>query len=90
MIFLPLRAVIDYPLPLSTHRDYANQLQASGILQVPFYSPMSHAHKIQCPILLAIAKSDNLTPASAALKVVQRAPLAESVRFEGGHYDCYP
>lgn len=51
---------------------------------------MSHAHKIQCPILLAIAKSDNLTPASAALKVVQRAPLAESVRFEGGHYDCYP
>ncbi|KAF8313261.1 alpha/beta-hydrolase [Clavulina sp. PMI_390] len=63
--------------------DFPNEMQAYGFLAIPLYRPVAVAHKITCPLLVTVAKEDNVTPASAALKAASRAPLGESVRFEG-------
>ncbi|KAF8310972.1 alpha/beta-hydrolase [Clavulina sp. PMI_390] len=70
-------------------QDFPNQLQASEFMKLPFYRPVRAASRIQCPILVTIAKADNIVPPGAVLKVARRAPLGESVQFEGTHFDCY-
>lgn len=53
------------------------------------YSPLRDAAKVRCPLQVVIGETDTITPPAPARKVVDRAPRAELVTYEGGHFDAY-
>jgi len=68
---------------------FRNEMCARGILVIALNRPVRHARKLRCPILVVIAESDNIAPTSAVRAVAHRAPRAESVSFDCGHFDIY-
>lgn len=59
------------------------------VLEIVRHRPARNAARITCPLLLVVADKDTLAPIPPALRVAARAPRAELVRSQGGHYDVY-
>jgi uncharacterized protein len=68
---------------------WRNEVAARVLLQVPLYRPGRRAAHIECPLLIAIARDDRVTPPEPARRVARRAPRGELVEFDGGHFDLY-
>jgi len=66
-----------------------NDVGARVALRVPFYSPGRVAGNITAPVLVQLAKKDDVTPYETALKVARRIPLGEVLTYECGHFDPY-
>ncbi len=54
-----------------------NDVAARIALRVPFYSPGRHAADITAPVLVQLAKRDDVTPYATAQKIVARIPKGE-------------
>ncbi len=69
--------------------DWVNEVAARILLAVPLYRPVRGARRIACPLLVALARDDRVTPPAPARRVAARAPRAELLEFDGGHFDLY-
>lgn len=58
-------------------------------LRVPTYRPVTHARRVVCPLLVQAGEHDDLTPASAARTMADRAPLGQFTQRPTGHFDPY-
>jgi pimeloyl-ACP methyl ester carboxylesterase len=66
-----------------------NKCAARIVLTLPFYEPMRHANKIECPVLLVAAVQDSLIPIDAVRKAAARIPNAKLVELDCPHFEPY-
>lgn len=69
--------------------EWRNAVTASVLLGVPFYSPGRKIAKVTAPLLMCICDRDATVPPVAAAKAAARAPRAEVVHYDCGHFDVY-
>lgn len=69
--------------------DLPNRAAARMGLWIGAYSPGRDAAKVKCPLLVVIGDQDTITPVKPARKMADRAPQAEILTYEGGHFDAY-
>jgi fermentation-respiration switch protein FrsA (DUF1100 family) len=67
-----------------------NEITARSVLQVLTNRPIRHIHKSTKPYLIVLPTWDHQASLPAAERAVREAPLGESFRVEGGHFDLYP
>jgi len=68
---------------------WKNECPARILLTVTMYRPVRHARRVSCPLLLVAAKKDSLIPVSAVRKTADRAPRAELMELDIGHFEIY-
>jgi pimeloyl-ACP methyl ester carboxylesterase len=68
---------------------WKNECPARILLTVTMYRPIRYAKRVSCPLLLIAAKKDSLIPVSAVRKTAARAPKAQLVELDIGHFDIY-
>jgi fermentation-respiration switch protein FrsA (DUF1100 family) len=68
---------------------WENRVAARIALRVGLYRPGRRARRISCPLLVAIAERDDLTPPAYAAEAAARAPSGEIRRYDSGHFDLY-
>lgn len=68
---------------------FRNEMCARGILRIARNRPVRFARRLRCPLMLVIARSDNIAPPSAVKAVSHKARRAESITFDCGHFDIY-
>jgi uncharacterized protein len=66
-----------------------NDVAARIALRVPFYSPGRHAADITAPVLVQLAKGDDVTPYATAQKIVARIPKGEVLSYDCSHFEPY-
>jgi uncharacterized protein len=66
--------------------DFAARL----MLRVGLYRPIADAARVTCPLLMAVADRDDLTPPEPAWLVAERAPRGELKRYDADHWSVYP
>ena len=59
------------------------------LLSVTMYRPIRRAARVSCPLLFVAAKKDSLIPVAAVRKTAARAPRAELVELDIGHFEIY-
>lgn len=69
--------------------DHEDHVLARIGLRVPTYRPVTHARKVSCPLLVQAGEYDDLTPATAARELADRAPLGRFTQRPTGHFDPY-
>jgi pimeloyl-ACP methyl ester carboxylesterase len=69
--------------------DWENACPARIALQVPRYRPISRASDVDCPVLVTIAREDNIVPPSAAERLADRLDHVEVLRLDCGHFGPY-
>ena len=69
--------------------EYPNRAAARMGLWIGGYSPVRHARKVACPLMVVIGDQDTITPVKPARKLAERAPKAEVLTYPGGHFDAY-
>lgn len=70
---------------LDCRRDVAARIG----LRVPTYRPIRSASRVRCPLLVQAGRHDDLTPASAAEQLAERAPNGRFSLLETGHFEPY-
>lgn len=68
---------------------FRNEMCARGILSNALNRPVTYARRVRCPVMVVIAGRDNIAPPSGVRAVAHKAPRAESVTFDCGHFDIY-
>ena len=68
---------------------WENQTRAQIALELPLYSPIRHAHRIQARTLVIAGRNDSVTPASAARRAAQRIPQARFELLDSNHFQPY-
>jgi fermentation-respiration switch protein FrsA (DUF1100 family) len=68
---------------------WQNAFTAAALLGVPFYSPGRRVGQVRAPLLLCICDRDETVPPAAAAAVGAKAPNAEVVHYDAGHFDIY-
>jgi uncharacterized protein len=68
---------------------WPNEAAARIALRVGSYRPATKIAQLNCPILLAVAEEDVITPPDLAIRAASRAKRAELRRYPGGHFDPY-
>lgn len=58
-------------------------------LRVPTYRPVTSAGDVRCPLLVQAGEDDDLTPASAAERIAERAPRGRFSLLPTGHFEPY-
>ncbi len=66
-----------------------NDVAARIALRVPFYSPGRHVADITAPVLVQLAKRDDVTPYATAQKIVARIPEGEVLAYDCSHFEPY-
>ena len=66
-----------------------NDVAARIALRVPFYSPGRHVADITAPVLVQLAKRDDVTPYATAQKIVARIPKGEVLAYDCSHFEPY-
>jgi pimeloyl-ACP methyl ester carboxylesterase len=69
--------------------NWRNAVAARIGLQVLRYRPGAKAARIPCPILLCVCEHDRLCAPGPAMKVAEKAPQGELVRYPVGHFALY-
>lgn len=69
--------------------DFPNRIAARSILSLSFNRPFLKLHRSVKPLLVVLPTWDHQAPLGAAEDAVRRAPLGESLRVSGGHFDLY-
>jgi uncharacterized protein len=68
---------------------WRNEVAARVALRVPFDRPGRHAARIRCPLLVAVAGQDTVTPPGPAAAVAAAAPRGEVVSHPVAHFAAY-
>ncbi len=68
---------------------WQNAVAARILLWLGAYRPGRHAASLGMPVLVAVCDADATTPARPAVKVAERAPRGELLRYPYGHFDIY-
>lgn len=66
-----------------------NDVAARIALRIPFYSPGRNAAKITAPVLVQLAKHDDVTPYATAQEIVARIPHGEVRSYDCTHFEPY-
>jgi pimeloyl-ACP methyl ester carboxylesterase len=69
--------------------NWRNLIAARIGLQTLRYRPGAKAAEIPCPILLCVCEHDRLCAPKPAMKVAEKAPQGELVRYPVGHFALY-
>ena len=59
------------------------------VLRIGSYRPARRAHRVRCPLLVAVCDRDQISPARPAVRVAERAPRGELRRYPIGHFDLF-
>lgn len=65
---------------------WENRTRARVFLELPLYSPIRHAHKIQAPTLILAGRDDTVTPYRAALDTARRIPNGRFELLDSNHF----
>lgn len=68
---------------------WENRVAGRIMLTITAYRPTRHAADLRMPLLVAVCDADATTPPGPAVKVAERAPRGELVRYPYGHFDIY-
>jgi uncharacterized protein len=68
---------------------WRNEVAARVMLRIAPYRPVRSAASVACPLLVCVCEGDTTTPPGAAIKMGERAPRGEVVRYPIGHFDIY-
>lgn len=68
---------------------WQNRVAARIGLYVGAYRPFAKLSKLRCPVLVAVAEHDTVTPAAPAIRAAERSPNTELVRYPIGHFEIY-
>ena len=68
---------------------WRNEVAARVMLRVGTYRPVRSAAAVACPLLVCVCDHDQTTPPGAAIKMGERAPRGEVLRFPVGHFEIY-
>jgi alpha-beta hydrolase superfamily lysophospholipase len=69
--------------------EWRNRVAARSLLSFSWRRPVRRGAAVRCPLLLVVAEQDSMAPVGPAIRVTEKAPLAELYRGRGGHYDVY-
>ncbi len=78
-----------YPEMHPKGSEMRNETPARIMLTYGAYSPGRDAKRVSCPMLVMVAEGDEITPPAPAKQIAERAPNAELLTFEGGHFDIF-
>jgi uncharacterized protein len=59
------------------------------VLQMRAYRPARHANLVACPLLVCVCEHDAIAPPCPAIRVAERAPHVELLRYPIGHFDLF-
>jgi uncharacterized protein len=68
---------------------WRNEVAARVMLRIAPYRPVRSATAVACPLLVCVCEGDTTTPPGAAIKMGERAPRGEVVRYPIGHFEIY-
>lgn len=68
---------------------WRNITRAQVFLELPFYSPIRHAHRIQAPVLVIAGRNDCVTPPDAARSAATRMPQGRFELLDGDHFQPF-
>lgn len=68
---------------------WRNEVGARIMLRVGLYRPVAAASRLSCPLLVCVCDRDETTPPAPAVRLAERAPRGELVRYPIGHFDIY-
>jgi pimeloyl-ACP methyl ester carboxylesterase len=68
---------------------WRNEVAARIMLRVATYRPVRSAASVACPLLVCVCEGDQTTPPGAAIKMGERAPRGEVLRYPVGHFEIY-
>jgi uncharacterized protein len=68
---------------------WRNEVAARVMLRIALYRPVRSAANVACPLLVCVCEGDTTTPPGAAIKMGERAPRGEVVRYPIGHFEIY-
>ena len=74
-------------LPKGT--SWTNACPARAVFTTSIYRPTSHAARVRCPVLLVMAKRDEVIPPSSVKKEQARLPDGQLVALNCSHFDPY-
>lgn len=75
--------------PDNAYPQWQQSIAARSVVPVGLYWPASAASRISCPLLAVISTHDRSVLAAPALKAARRAPGAEILQVDGGHYAAF-
>jgi fermentation-respiration switch protein FrsA (DUF1100 family) len=78
-----------YPAMYPEGWEFKNGTPARIMLTYAAYSPLRDARKVECPLLVIVGTSDEITPPMPARKLAEQAPQGKLLEFDGGHFDIY-
>ncbi len=68
---------------------WQNKVAARFMLTLPAYRPAAKAADLAMPLLVSVCDQDQTTPPGPAVKMAERAPRGELLRYGYGHFDIY-
>lgn len=78
-----------YMAIVSDDAPWENSFPARTFLWVAGYRPTTHAALVKCPMLVVAGRKDSLIPYAAVVKMAGKAPRAEMLKLDCGHFDAY-
>lgn len=69
--------------------DWDDTVAARGVLEAARYRPLRSAPRVDCPLLVVVARRDALTPPDAGRRMAEQAPRGEWTSLDAGHFDVY-
>ena len=68
---------------------WRNACPARAVFTTSFYRPIRHAPRVRCPVLLVMARRDEVIPSWSVKKEQARLPNAQLVALNSKHFDPY-
>jgi len=78
-----------YQSILPKETSWTNACPARAVFTTSFYRPVRYAKRVRCPVLLMMAKRDELIPPWTVQKEQARLPYAQLVALNSGHFGPY-
>lgn len=66
---------------------WRNEVAARVLLRLD--RPVAKARRVRCPLLVCACDEDSVTPVRGAIRIAERAPQGELIRYPIGHFDIY-
>jgi len=78
-----------YQSLLPKETSWTNACPARAVFTTSFYRPTRHASRVRCPVLLVMAKRDQVIPSSSVRKEHARLSDGQLVALNCSHFDPY-
>jgi pimeloyl-ACP methyl ester carboxylesterase len=68
---------------------FENRITAASGLGMLAYDASRHAARIRCPLLVCVSDNEDLMDPARAIRVAERAPRGEAIRYPADHFEVY-